>query len=207
MKRKTRLSLYGSLAVNLLYVGMNAVSARLYHTNWFAILAVYYAIMALMRFLLLITGAADYEKELCRARTCAYILMTVNLTLSGIIMMMVYFERGFQYRGYLIYAIAAYTFYITTTAVIDLVKYRKYHSPVMSMAKVIKLAAALFSMLFLETAMFSQFGQDTAPETKRLMIILTGAGICVIVSWMSLYVIRKTSGEIRKEKKKNAYTE
>ena len=43
---KTHVSLYTSLAINLLYVATNAVSAVLYDTAWFGIFAVYYAIMA-----------------------------------------------------------------------------------------------------------------------------------------------------------------
>ena len=72
---------------------------------------------------------------------------------------------------------ALYTFYITTTAIIDMVKYKKYGSPIMSMSKVIKMAAALVSMLSLETAMFSQFGGEMSPAHQRLMIALTGAGV------------------------------
>ena len=55
-----------------------------------------------------------------------------------------------------------------------MVKYRKYRSPILSITKVIQMASALFSILFLETAMFAQFGADTSMETKRLMIMLTG---------------------------------
>jgi len=114
--------------------------------------------------------------------------------------MMVFFNRGFQYQGILIYVIALYTFYITTTAIIDMVKYRKYKSPVMSITKIIKMASALFSMLFLETAMFAQFGAETSPETKRILIIATGAGICVAVVSMAVYMIVQTSKEIRQYK-------
>ena len=49
---KTRVSLYRSLAINLLYVAVNAVSAVVFRTRWFALFAVYYAILAVMRFLL-----------------------------------------------------------------------------------------------------------------------------------------------------------
>lgn len=199
---KTNVGLYRSLAINLIYVVVNAVSGYIYQTYWFGIFAVYYAIIAVMRFLLVRYVAkhpigSDRMGELKRARLCAYILMTVNLVLSGAVLMMVFFNRGFQYQGILIYVIALYTFYITTTAIIDMVKYRKYKSPVMSITKVIKMAAALFSMLFLETAMFAQFGADTAEETKRLMIMLTGAGISVIVVSMAVYMIVQTSKEIK----------
>lgn len=199
---KTNVGLYRSLGINFIYIGVNAVSGYIYKTYWFVIFAVYYAIIAIMRVLLVRYVArnpigSNRLGELKRARLCAYILMTVNLALSGAVLMMVYFDRGFQYRGFLIYVIAMYTFYITTTAIIDMVKYRKYKSPIMSITKVIKMASALFSMLFLETAMFAQFGVDTSPETKRIMIMATGAGISVAVVTMAIYMIIQTSREIR----------
>ena len=172
---KTKIGLYRSLVINLLYVAMNAISGIVYRTYWFG--------------------------ELKRARLCAAILLTVNLALSGAVLMMVYFDRGFQYQGFLIYVIAMYTFYVTVTAIIDLVKYRKYKSPVMSITKVIKMTSALFSMLFLETAMFAQFGAETSAEAKRLMIMLTGAGISVVVVSMAIYMIVQTSKEMKTYKR------
>jgi hypothetical protein len=199
---KSNVGLYRSLAINLIYVAVNAVSGYLYQTYWFVIFAVYYAIIAMMRFLLVRYVRKNpignnYLGELKTARLCAYILMTVNLSLSGAVLMMVFFDRGFQYQGFLIYVIALYTFYITATAVIDMIKYRKYRSPILSITKVIKMASALFSMLFLETAMFAQFGADTSAEVKKLMIMLTGAGISIAVVSMAIYMIRKTTKEIK----------
>ena len=200
---KTHVNLYRSLIINLIYVAVNVVSGILYSTYWFGIFAVYYAIMAIMRFLLIrYVNRNQIGKsrlgELKRSRLCAYILMTVNLALSGAVLMMVYFNRGFQYQGFLIYVMAMYTFYITTTAIIDMVKYRKYNSPVMSISKIIKLASALFSMLFLETAMFSQFGEENSLEMQRIMIMATGAGISVIVVAMAVYIIIRSTKEIKK---------
>ena len=199
---KSNVGLYRSLVINLIYVIVNAVSGYVYQTYWFVIFAVYYAIIAMMRFLLVRYVAKNAignsrVGELKRARLCAYILLTVNLSLSGAVLMMVYFDRGFQYQGFLIYVIALYTFYITTTAIIDMVKYRKYKSPILSITKVIKMASAMFSMLFLETAMFAQFGADTSMETKRVMIIVTGAGIGVSVVSMAVYMIVQTTKEIK----------
>ena len=67
---------------------MNAVSGVVYHTYWFWIFAFYYAIMAVMQFLLVRyidkNQLGKYRfKELKCAKLCAYILFTVNLTLSG----------------------------------------------------------------------------------------------------------------------------
>lgn len=202
---KSNVGLYRSLVINLIYVILNAVSGYIYQTYWFVIFAVYYAIIAMMRFLLVRyvaknTIGNNHIGELKRARLCAYILMTVNLSLSGAVLMMVFFDRGFYYQGVLIYVIALYTFYITTTAIIDMVKYRKYKSPILSITKVIQMASALFSMLFLETAMFAQFGADMSKENKKIMIMVTGAGISIAVVSMAVYMIVRTTKELQQHK-------
>lgn len=199
---RTRVSLNSSLAINLLYVGVNVLSYVLYSSAWFIILSVYYGILAVMRFLLLNysrkTGIGnDTLSELKRAVACSSILLTLNFVLSGAVLMILYQDRGFEYHGILIYVMAAYTSYITTHAIIGLIKYRRLGSPVMTMAKVISLSAALVSMLSLETAMFSQFGQDMAAESKWLMIALTGAGVSATVVTMSVYMIVKCTKKIK----------
>ena len=200
---RTHVSLYGSLAVNLLYVALNAASGIMYKSVWFYILALYYTILAVMRFLLVrfanrVGIGKNRFKELRRSRLCGFILLTVNLFLSGAVLLIVYHNKGYEYHGILIYVMATYTFYITTLAIINLIKYRKIGSPVMTMAKIINMAAALVSMLSLETAMFSEFGKDMPPENQRLMIMLTGAGVSVIIVTMSVYSIVKNSVEIKK---------
>lgn len=200
---KTHISLYASFAVNLLYVGVNVLSGLLYGSLWFAILAGYYCILAAMRFLLLRflkhTGIGNERiSEYKRSRLCGIILMTLNFTLSGAVLMMLYQNRGYEYHGILIYVMAMYTFYVTTHSIVDIVKYRRYQSPVMSTAKIINLSAALVSLLSLETAMLSQFGADMRPENKWLMIALTGAGVSIIVVTMSVYMIIRANIEIKK---------
>lgn len=200
---KTHVSLYRSLAINLLYVAVNLVSGFLYKSVWFVILAGYYTILSVMRFLLVrfvrgIGIGKDRVLELRRSRLCAWILMLVNVALSGAVMMMMYQGRGSEYAGILIYVMAMYTFYITVSAIIGLFKYRKYQSPVMSTSKIIELTAALVSMLNLETAMFAAFGTgDMSAQGERIMIALTGAGISVVVIALAVYTIGRASREIR----------
>ena len=212
MKFRTHVSLYGSLGVNLLYVTLNVVLGFLYHTSWFFVLAFYYTILAVMRFLLLrfvnrVGIGENRFKELRRSRLCGYILLSVNLALSGAVLMILYQNKGYEYHGILIYVMAAYTFYITTVAIINLIKYKKLGSPVMSMTKIISFAAALVSMLSLETAMLSEFGKDMSEENKRLMIMLTGAGVSVCIITMAVYSIIKNSSEIKKIMENKNYEE
>lgn len=200
---RTKVSLHVSLSVNLLYACVNVLSWYLYQSWWFACLAIYYGILSVMRFLLVRyvrlndIGTNRYG-ELKRAFVCSCIMLLMNFFLSGAVLMMVYQNRGYAYHGILIYVVATYTFYITTHAIINLVKYRKLGSPVMSTAKVISLAAALVSMLNLETAMFAEFGGEMAQQSRQLMIMLTGAGISLAVIGMAGYRIVHCTKEIKK---------
>ncbi len=204
---KTHVSLYCSFGVNLLYVGTNIFSAWLYRSAWFGILAGYYMILAVMRFLLARdlgrnTLYKERFRELQCVRICAAILTMISLVLFGEVFMILDQNKGFEYHGVLIYVMAMYTFYMTISAVADLVKYRKYNNSILSMSKVIKTAAALVSMLALETAMFSQFGGNMAQEDQQIMIIATGAGISLLVITMAVYMgVRSTRGmeEIRRQ--------
>ncbi|MBQ8381839.1 MAG: hypothetical protein IJX47_01395 [Clostridia bacterium] len=204
---RTTVTLYGSLAISLLYVVMNAFSCAYYRTAWFGILAGYYAILAIMRFLLVryvgrVGIGTDQISEHRRSRLCGIILLTLNLTLTGAVLMILYQDKGYEYNGMLIYVMAAYTFYITTHSIIDIVKFRKYNSPVMSATKRINLSAALVSMLALETAMISQFGAESGPEFRRIMVAATGAGVSAVVIVMSVFMIVTATRAIRKYKEK-----
>lgn len=202
MKFRTRVSLFGSLGVNLLYAIINAVSGAVYKSWWFTTLAIYYTILAIMRFLLLSFAnrsgiGNDRIAELRRTRLCGTILLAVNLVLIGAVIMILYYNKGYEYGGMMIYVMALYTFWITVLAVKNLIKYRKFKSPVMSMAKIINMAAALVSMLSLETAMLTEFGSDMTTEIKRLFIVLTAAGISGIIVTMSIYIIIKTTKALK----------
>lgn len=202
---RAHVSLYLSLSVNLLYAAMNVVSFFLYRSWWFMCLAVYYGILSVMRFLLVryvrIKGlGADRQGELKRSVTCSYILLTLNLFLSGAVMMIVYQNKGYEYHGIMIYVMAIYTFYITTYAVINILKYRTMESPVMSTAKVISMAAALVSLLNLETAMLAEFGAQMSKQNQQLMIILTGAGVSIAVITLAVTMIVRCTAELKKQR-------
>lgn len=67
---------------------------------------------------------------------------------------------GSSYPGMLIYVAAMHAFYSLIIAVLSLVRYRKFHSPVLSASKAVGLTTALVSIFNLETAMIDQFGAE-----------------------------------------------
>ena len=202
---RTIVSLSVSFVISMLYVGINLWLWHMLRSYWFMVLAVYYSVMAVMRYLLvryvrIRKIGTDILSEWKRSRICAYILLLINLSLSGAVLMILYQHRGYDYPGIMIYIMALYTFYALTMSIVDIVKYRKMGSPIMSTAKIVSLSAALVSMLNLETAMFAQFGADMAPEHQHIFIILTGAGVSITVVTLSVILIVKATKVIRREK-------
>lgn len=203
---KLQLSLYRSLGVNLLYAGVNAFSGMHYHSPWFGSLAAYYLCLSVMRFSLVRYAhrhgfGEDMPAEWRRYRLCGAILLAMNVALSGVVILVIDQNKGFTYAGVLIYAMAMYTFYITIAAVVNVVRYRKYRSPVMSAAKAVNLAAALVSMLSLETAMLTQFGgEKNAPTFRRWMTGATGGGVCIFVVGMGLYMVVHASKQLNRSR-------
>ena len=196
---RTETSLYQGFLINLLYVALKFASGIYYNSIWFVSLAGYYFLLALMRFSLLHyvrSRKDDRCSEWKRYRFCGIILLVMNQALTAIVVIVVRQNKGFEYAGFLIYAMALYAFYAVITSVINVVKFRKYGSPIMSAAKAINLTAALVSMLSLETAMLAQFGGDDV-AFRQIMTSATGAGVCVIVLGMAVYMIAKSTKALK----------
>ena len=198
-------ALYQGFFINLLYAGIKMFSGILYRSVWFITLAVYYILLAAMRASLLHyvrKNGKNKVSEWRRYRLCGIILLFMNAALAGIVILVVHENSGFEYLGMLIYVMAMYAFYAMVTAVRNVVKFRRYGSPVMSAAKAINLTAALVSMLSLETAMLTQFGAADDPVFRKSMTASTGAGISILVLGMAVFMIVQSTKQLNAMKKK-----
>ncbi len=190
---KINVSLHLSLMINLAYVAMHGISGVRNRSFWSGTLAVYYLCLTVMRFLLVrYAHKQDFgenkEAEWKWYRICGVVLMIMNLALAGVVVLVLRDNRGFHYSGFLIYVMAMYAFYVTVMGIVNVVRYRKYNSPVMTAAKIVNLAAALVSMLLLETAMISQFGDDTQVFFRTAMIGTSGGAAFAIVVGIGIYM-------------------
>lgn len=204
---RAEISLYQGFFINFLYAGIKLISGICYSSLWFVTLAVYYILLAVMRFSLLHqvrkkekTGENKLS-EWHRYRLCGIVLLFMNQALMGIIVLVVHQNSGFEYPGIFIYIMAIYSFYAIITAVRNVVKFKKYGSPVLSAAKAINLTAALVSILSLETAMLTQFGAANDAAFRKVMTASTGAGISLILLGMAVYMIIHATKLLRTEKK------
>ena len=92
---------------------------------------------------------------------------------------------------------ATYSFYSIIIAIINVFKYRRHKSPVLSAAKAINLVAAMVSVLSLETAMLAQFGGNEAPGFRAVMTAATGGGVCTVVIAMAIFMIIKATRQLK----------
>lgn len=201
---RTEIALYPGFCINVLYVIFKTATGIYYRSAWFFIsLGVYYLALAIMRFLLIHyirwkKQTADKNNELRRYRMCGCMLFLINVALVGITILAVKKNAGFSYPGYLIYVMAMYAFYSVITAVMNLVKYRKYGSPILSAAKVINMSTALVSIFSLETAMLAQFGSESTEHFRVIMTALTGTGVSLIVVGMAVFMIVRSGVLIKR---------
>ena len=200
-------SLYRGFFINLLYIVLKLVSGIVYRSAWFIALAVYYILLAVMRFLLVRRlHIQDEIAELRCYRLCGIMLLIMNQALTGIVVFMVQQKKGFAYPGYLIYAMAAYSFYAVTVAVINIVKTRKQKSPILSAAKAINFVAALVSLLSLTTAMLSRFGGEANADFDRTMTAAVGGAVCTVVIGMAIYMIGRANKNLKSIRINNSQT-
>jgi len=190
---KVRFGLILSLFVNLCYAGFKLACAVWYSSFWDGALAVYYILLCAVRIHLLrrIPGdeqGQELRQELRVYRTTAFFLFALDLALSGVATQIVRYGYGSNYPGNLIYVAAFHAFYSLTLAIINIVRYRRFHSPMLSAAKAVGLTTALVSMFNLETAMLAQFGAGNA-HFHLIMTACTAFFVCVIVLGMAVYMI------------------
>ena len=203
---RVNVSLYGTLIWNTAYALLQLGMGFWHHTFWFYSLAGYYICLAIMRFFLAryTTKHKPGEKmreELIRYRLCGWVFLAMNLALALIIFFMVYWNRTFTHHMITAIAMAAYTFTAFTIAIINIVKYRKYNSPVYSASKAISLAAACVSMLTLEATMLTTFGDGSMDAiTRKIMLGCTGGVISVFIIVMAVYMIKKSNKQLKKLK-------
>ena len=185
-------SIYQGMMVNFLYVVFRIFVGIRYASVWFLTIAIYYLLLGIMRLSLILSYRnRNMKSELrCYCRT-AWLLFLLNIPMGGMIVLMVLTDSGYSYPGYVIYLSALYTFYTIILAMVNLVKFRKLGSPILSAAKVLNFVAALMSLLGLQTAMISQFSTE-GEDFRRRMNAITGGGVWFSVILIAVYMLLRS---------------
>lgn len=193
---RAKISLYSGLAVNMFYAVFKCATGVIFRSAWLWAIGIYYVMLSVIRFTLMhnvrITdkkehGTARKIHEYKSARLCGIMMFALNIAMGGMTIQMIWKNRSYEYKGYIIYISALYAFYCLINAVVNVVKFAKIHNPILSAAKTIALAGALMSIFALQTAMFSAFGGGE--KFQRLMNTITGSAVCSIVMGMAVFMI------------------
>ncbi len=202
VRLRVNISLYASFVWNTAYAFFQLWLGIFHSTFWFYSLAGYYICLALMRVFLAshtrkYTAGEKMTDELKKYRICGIVFLAMNLALSVMIFFMVYLNRTFTHHEITTIAIAAYTFTTFTFAIINVVKYRKYNSPVFSASKAISLAAASVSMLTLTSTMLTAFGEADELIFRKIILSALGGAVSVFIITMAVYMIVQSTKKLK----------
>ncbi len=192
--------IYQGMAVNFLYVVFRTVTGIMYSSVWFISMAAYHLVLGIMRAVLIYgyrrRDGRGYGYEYRFYRICAYMLLLLNIPMGGMIVLMIRTDTGFVYPEYVIYLSAMFTFYTMIISVVNMVKYRRAGSPVLSAEKVINFVSAMMSVLGLQTAMISKFSEKS-DSFRAMMNGITGGviyGIVIVTAVLMLMKGKRASG-------------
>ena len=201
-----------SLTLTVAYAVYNGVIALMGIMRvWHGALAGYYIFLACMRGGVLFyrgkrhSGKAEREEmiEARKFRNCGMLLVAVILALSFAILQMVQVDAGFDKPGMMIYVAAAYTFIKIGTSIANFLKARREDDYTLQTLRNVNLADAAVSVLALQTAMFHSFG--TGEVDAGIFNAVTGAGVCLIIFTLGIYMIVKGNIGLKKLREEEEY--
>lgn len=200
---RTKINLYFGVAVNFVYIFIKLITGLYTRSEWLIAFALYYVVLTGLR-----VSLVNYVRrnevnhnvraEYRRYRLVGALLVPMTIVLSIIIARMIAYNESYSYPGFLIYGMVAYVFYAVILAAVNVFRFRRHGSPVISAVKAVSLTAALVALLSLEAAMLTQFGEGTALFRAR-MIGISGAAVCAFILGMASYMIIYATKEINME--------
>lgn len=195
---RLRFSLYLGLAINAGFAIMKVVFGFLYNSAWLYAVAGYNMILSIIRFFLvrrdMSTRKSETEEErriFARKayRLTGYLMCFLNVAISVIVIMVVVHNQTIIYHEFVIYAIAAYSFYSIGKAIFDVIKYRNHENRVFTAIKEVAFAKALVSIFTMQVAMLTQFGGEM--QTSFIFNLLTGIAVIIGVSVLTSIMLRR----------------
>lgn len=202
---RARFSLYQGMVINFLYTVFRAVTGVWYGSAWFLSIAAYHLLLGALRAYLALryrripAGEGAFPYEVNSYKTVGWLLLLLNIPMSGMVVLMVKENSGFQYPGVVIYLSALYTFYMAAMSAVSLVKIRRLKSPILLAGKILHFVSAAMSVLGLQTAMIARFGKGDG-GFRQLMNTITGAGVCALAMGAGVYMIVKCKTVWRKRR-------
>lgn len=200
---RIKLSLGFSVTIHTAYALFMLCMGMYHRSLWYYAFAVYYGLLVLMRLFLLrevrgrgseggsFSPGSNLMREWNRYRLCGWILLAMNLALGVIVVFIVYEKRVISHNPITTIVLGIYTVCALIYSVYSLLKFRKYKSPVYTATKVVRIAAALVSVMTFQSALtFALFGKVLNSEAfRRKITAMTGGIVIGIIVTMAVSMI------------------
>lgn len=177
-----------SLAVSFIiaacYCAFKIVLAILLSSWWLGALGAYYLIVATIRLYML---RSRQDGWIVYRRT-GWLLVLLNLSVAVVITDVAWLGQGFNYPGYTIYAMASWTFYQLTVAIMNFFRLSRATSPVVRAVKDMRMCVVLVSIFTLQNAMTAAFGQGDV-DFAHLMNCTVGFFVTLFILMISVHMI------------------
>ncbi len=189
-QRRSRLAFFFASALRVLFAAANAAMGVYAGSLWNITLTAYYLLLALVRAVVVRELRAPVSGRLSRPRRvqvlCGCFLILSIFTLAGIGALALRHEGGFAYPGTLVYAVAAYAFAALISSAVGFVRVKGRDDPVRKAMNAVRLEEALVSMLSLEIAMLTLFGDPGDEAFFTVMVAGSGLAVALIIFAMGL---------------------
>lgn len=186
--RDLKKSLNRSIIMDLIYAALHLLMGALNRSVWMITNGCYYGVFGLIHLVLVRCVVhqrrAVNEEEKVRIgwngfQICGILMLMLNLSMAAKVFQMIWEGQSSHYPDLMIYAVAAYTFYRLTVAIIQVVQCWGKEEPIEGAARNFTLINAMMSLYSLQTALISTFGTD--PDFQQLMNSITGGAVCFLV--------------------------
>lgn len=185
---KNNINLFSGTIFNMLYGLFKFIIGFVYTSLWSGATGGYYLILGMMKLSLTkhVIKKSDEKKQKIQYRNAGILMFLLNAAMVVMIILMLRHNQSVEYPGFIIFAQAAYTFYILIFAIINAVKYRHNHKPLISASKAINLVGAIMSMFILQIAMVNEFGNM---NDMKILNILSGAVTSMSTIGVAIYML------------------
>lgn len=195
---RMRVSMYRGLIINLVFAIFKVILGVISHSAWLYAMAAYNVILSVMRSVVVLhsqkkglTEEEEQKRNLHTAWVCGWLMLLLNVAISAIMYMVIVLKQTIVYHEIVVIALAAYTFYCFTMAIVNVVKYNK-RNMMYSIVKRIDLAKAIVSIFTMQVAMLTQFGQDGDMDIG-MMNTMTGIAVTISINTIAAFMLHKVS--------------
>lgn len=205
---RMRINMYRGLLINFCFATFKIIFGFIYDSSWLFAMAGYNVILSIMRFVVIFRSQAKgFTEEEKRRRglesyyVCGWLVLLLNIAVSVIIFMVIFQKQTIEYHMIVTIALAAFTFYSFTIAIINMVKYHKQRNPVYAAVKRIDMVKSIVSVFTLQVAMLTSFsgaGTEHTVDTK-LMNTLTGIGVMIAINTIGAFMIYGAKQEFKED--------